>query len=212
MMMLKRCSAAFAIMLGAQGSAQFTRDAIPTAKEVGVCALQTDPADYDQKTIRVSGIVSHGFEQFVLSDPKCGGDSTIWLEYGGDFNSDTVYCCGSTAGASRGRTLVIDGITLPLIKDALFRRFDARIRSTKDVKFQATIEGHFFAGVKQQLPGGERWGGYGHIGCCTLLVIQRVLAVDLREGKHSAARAAAEREAVVTRSAEARRRGWSGRT
>ena len=177
------CSIAVAIMLGSHQGARPTENPIPPAKEVNVCALQTDPAAYDRNTIQVGGIVAHGFEQFVLSDPECGGRSTIWLEYGGERNSDTVYCCGTTAGAPRGGTLIVEGMPLPLIKDALFRRFDARIGAANASTFRATLVGRFFAGAKQQSSGGEFWGGYGHLGCCSLLVIQRILAVDTREGE-----------------------------
>ena len=178
MMTLMRLVLVLVVVLIAQSCAHGPKEVIPAAKEVSVCALQADSGAYDRSVVRVSGIVAHGFEQFLLSDPQCARDPRIWLEYGGDHNSDTVYCCGTKARAPRGGTLTIDGITLPLIEDALFIDLDARIRSAEEVTFQATVEGRFFAGVKQQLPGGEFWGGYGHIGCCSLLVIQRVLAVD----------------------------------
>src|SRR5690348_15956689 len=100
----------------------------PKAKAVDVCRLQADPAAYNRKLIEVSGFVLHGFEQFSLSDSKCLRELGIWLDYGGSVNSETVFCCGTKAGAPRGRTLVIEGITLPLVEDALFRRFDDRIR------------------------------------------------------------------------------------
>ncbi len=41
-----------------------------------------------------------------------------------------------------------------------------------------TIVGRFFSGEKVRYPGGESWSGYGHMGCCTLLMIQQVLSVD----------------------------------
>jgi hypothetical protein len=42
----------------------------------------------------------------------------------------------------------------------------------------ATIRGRFFAGQEIADPRGKRWGGYGHMGCCSLLVIEQVVAVD----------------------------------
>jgi hypothetical protein len=102
----------------------------------------------------------------------------IWLEYGGTVNSETVYCCGVTAGARRRETLAVEGITIPLIEDAMFRSFDARIRPYAAASFRASLIGRFFAGERQQSAAGEFWGGYGHIGCCSLLVIQQVLAID----------------------------------
>jgi len=152
------------------------------AEVVDICRLQAHPATYNRKLIEVSGLVLHGFEEFSLSDSKCFQGLDIWLEYGGALSSKTVFCCGATPGAPRGGTLVVEGITLPVIDDVLFRRFDDRIQQSKasnDVKFSATLRGHFFAGEKQRMPDGrEYWGGYGHFGCCSLLVVQQVLAVD----------------------------------
>lgn len=42
----------------------------------------------------------------------------------------------------------------------------------------ATLVGRFFAGERLALFNGKRWGGYGHMGCCTLLAIQQVLLAD----------------------------------
>jgi hypothetical protein len=102
------------------------------------------------------------------------------LEYGGRVNSETVYCCGVKAATPRAADLVVEGITTRLIDNALFRRFDARVRSEGDVSFRAHLIGRFFAGLKQRTPKGDFWGGYGHLGCCSLLVIQQVVAVEGR--------------------------------
>src|SRR5262245_1982183 len=99
----------------------------PKAEAVDVCRLQADPAAYNRKLIEVSGFVLHGFEEFSLSDRKCPQELGIWLEYGGSVNSDTAFCCGTRAGAPRGRTLVVDGIALPLVDDALFRPGPLRV-------------------------------------------------------------------------------------
>lgn len=65
----------------------------------------------------------------------------------------------------------------------MFERFDARIRGGADVTFPATIVGRFFAGIRQPAATGVFWG-YGHLGCCSLLVIQQVVSVDgAREGR-----------------------------
>jgi hypothetical protein len=42
----------------------------------------------------------------------------------------------------------------------------------------ATVIARFFAGDLRHIPAGDRWGGYGHLGCCSLFVIQQVLSVD----------------------------------
>jgi len=153
----------------------------PPAEKVGVCALQSDPAAYNHKVIEVRGVVSHGFEDFTLSEPSCKQRLGIWLEYGGRVDSETVYCCG--VKAPRDTALVVEGITTRLIDDALFRRFDAQVRTRGHVSFRAHLIGRFFAGLKQHTPRGDFWGGYGHLGCCSLLMIQQVLAVDASAGQ-----------------------------
>jgi hypothetical protein len=171
---------AAAFCLGTDGRAGIVRESPPPAQKVSLCALQADPDKYNHKMIDVRAAVSHGFEDFTLSDPRCEPRSRIWLEYGGRVNSETVYCCGVKAGP-RTAALVVEGITTRLIDDALFRRFDARVRSPGAVSFRAHLIGRFFAGLKQRTPKGDFWGGYGHLGCCSLLVIEQVLAVELME-------------------------------
>lgn len=106
-----------------------------------VSTLLADPAAYNRKLIEVSGIVSHGFENFSLSDPGCVEPLGVWLEYGGTADSGTVYCCGAIASRTREAPLMVDGIRVPLNRDATFRRFDARIQRDGDVSFRATLIG-----------------------------------------------------------------------
>ena len=154
----------------------------PAGEKVSLCALQTNPAAYNHKMIDVRAIVSHGLNDFTLSDPQCEPRSGIWLEYGGQVESETVYCCG--VKTPRTADLVVEGIATRLIDDALFRRFDARVRVPGDVRFRAHLIGRFFAGLKQHTTKGDVWGGYGHFGCCSLLVIQQVLAVEASADGH----------------------------
>jgi hypothetical protein len=172
---------AVAFWLAADGYAGIVREPPPAAKKVSMCALQADPATYNHKLIDVRGVVSHGVEDFTLSESQCGRQSRIWLEYGGRVDSETAYCCG--VKTPRAAALVVEGIPTRLIEDALFRRFDARVRTHGDVRFRGRLIGRFFAGIKQQTPKGEFWGGYGHFGCCSLLVIQQVLTVDANAGQ-----------------------------
>lgn len=153
---------------------------VQAAEKVSVCALQADPGAYNHKMIDVRAVASHGFEDFTLSDPRCERPLGIWLEYGGLVNSETVYCCGVKATTPRAVPLVVEGIATRLIDDTPFRRFDAQVRSPGDVSFRAHLIGRFFAGLKQHTPNGDFWGGYGHLGCCSLLVIQQVLAVEAK--------------------------------
>jgi hypothetical protein len=165
-----------AFWLGTEVRSEITQPT-PAAQKVSLCALQENPATYNHKMIDVRAVVSHGLNDFTLSDPRCEPRSRIWLEYGGRVNSETVYCCGVKAGP-RAADLVVEGIATRLIDDGLFRRFDARVRTKGDVAFRAHLIGRFFAGLKQRTPEGDVWGGYGHLGCCSLLVIEQVLAVE----------------------------------
>jgi hypothetical protein len=164
-----------------EGHAEMVREPPPTGEKVSICAVQADPAKYNHKLIDVRGVVSHGFEDFTLSESQCGARSGIWLEYGGKVDSETVYCCG--VKTPRTAPLVVEGMATRLIEDAVFRRFDTRVRTQGAVRFRARLIGRFFAGIKQQTPKGEVWGGYGHFGCCSLLVIQQVLTVDASAGR-----------------------------
>ena len=118
---------AVAFWLGTDGRAEIVPESLPAGEKVGACSLQSEPAAYNHKVIDVRGVVSHGFEDFTLSDPRCKPRSGIWLEYGGRVNSETVYCCG--VKAPRDTALVVEGIATRLIDDALFRRFDAQVRT-----------------------------------------------------------------------------------
>jgi hypothetical protein len=171
---------AVAFWLGTDERSEIVREPPPAVEKVSVCALQADPAAYNHKMIEVRAVVSHGLEDFTLSDPRCERRAGIWLEYGGRVNSETVYCCG--VKAPRDAALVVEGITTRLIDDALFRRFDGRVRTAGDVSFRAHMIGRFFAGLKQHTGKGDFWGGYGHLGCCSLLVIEQVLAVEGNAG------------------------------
>ena len=145
--------------------------------KVSVCQLKADPAAYNRKLVEVTAFVSHGFEDFAIFDTACHTWPDIWLEYGGTTASPTMYCCGVTPSNKRSKPLVIDNIQVNLTDDQQFKKFDTLINSRPDTLAHATLVGRFFAGEKQEHFGG-RWGGYGHMGCCTLLAIQQVLSVD----------------------------------
>ena len=66
---------------------------------------------------------------------------------------------------------MVESIPIPLVNDAVFREFDAMIQGAPDTMVHATIVGTYFNGN-----GGK--GGFGHLGCCTLLMIQQIVRVD----------------------------------
>jgi len=146
--------------------------------KVSVCQLKNDPAAYNHKLVEVTGFISHGFEDFGISDPACLSWPDVWLEYGGSKASDTMYCCGVVPSHTRPTPLVIDNIQVDLVADKQMGAFQKLLASLPDTIVHATLVGRFFAGEKMEGRGPERYGGYGHMGCCTLFAIQQVLSVD----------------------------------
>jgi hypothetical protein len=131
------------------------------------CELTQRPQQYHHKLVEVTSAVARGFEDFTLSDSSCSGN--VWLEYGGRTGSGIIYCCGSHP-KKRSKALTVDGIETKLVDDKVFRRFAAASDGV-----QARLVGRFFAKPDGPL------GGYGHLGCCHLFVIQQVL--DLQASK-----------------------------
>jgi hypothetical protein len=91
-----------------------------------------------------------------------------------------VYCCGVTDETRRAYPLVVEGIATTVLEDATFKRFQRITRSSARRYGQAhvTLVGVYFAGQKQVLPGGTFWGGYGHMGMFSLLVIEQVVTAE----------------------------------
>jgi hypothetical protein len=159
-----------------------------TPEKVLVCRVQEDPAAFNHKLIEVTGFVSHGFEDFGLFDPSCparAGSSrtSLWLEYGGKASSNTMYCCGVTPSRTRPKPLVVEKIPVTLLDDKTFKQFDKMIQRPHGSTVHATLVGRFFAGDEMKWPAGTFWGGYGHLGCCSLLAVQQVVSVDPQDNK-----------------------------
>ncbi len=151
-------------------------------EKVSACQLKANPTSYNHKLVEVTAFVSHGFEDFSLFNPECLPWMGIWVEYGGTANSGTVYCCGVTASRSRPHPLQVEGVSIPLAKDEQFRRFDELIQSRPGRLIHGTLVGRFFSGNPERTGDGKLWGGgYGHMGCCSLFVIQQVVSVERQD-------------------------------
>jgi hypothetical protein len=148
----------------------------PEPRPATYCELSRDPAAYNHKLIRLTAFVTHGFEDFQIAEPDCPTQGfSIWLMYGGTAESNTMYCCPGEAGAeTRFEPLTIEGINIPLVRDQTFRQFADLLREESDTTVRTTIEGTFFSGRNVQFGESTRWRGFGHMGCCSLFVIQRV--------------------------------------
>jgi hypothetical protein len=129
--------------------------------------------------VKVAGDVSRGFEDFTLSGHKCGTKNwAVWLELGGTTGSEVIYCCGVTANPVRDETLAVEGIPTTLQQDKLFNRFQSLTMKRRGYgKAKATLIGRFFSGTQRTFPGGTFWGGYGHMGFFSLLVVEQIVEI-----------------------------------
>jgi len=148
--------------------------------EITFCELSKKPATYNHKLVRLTAFVSFAFEDFSLSDPSCNRskeDVSIWLTYGGRSESGAVYCCpGEGSKEKRRQDVSVEGITIPLIPDKNFTDLRNLLTSEHNTTVRASLVGRFFSGNVDQ--GQRKMPGYGHMGCCSLFVIQQVKSVD----------------------------------
>jgi hypothetical protein len=166
-----------------------------TPLNVTICDLIRNAKSYDGRLVNVRGHVAFAFEDFGITDSACDIDfssaktteAPIWLTYGGDEQDPAVYCCGSHH-RRKGTDLTIEGHTVPLIRDGAYREFRDRLEAQRlrrpegspcfdECKFYrvtASITGTFFAKGEAREP----FSGYGHLGCCNLLVVQQVSNVS----------------------------------
>src|SRR6202795_92950 len=161
-------------------------------REASLCDLKRNPANYDGQWITVRGRVSMEFEDFSLYDPDCNATRLpgVWLTFGGDQNEITAYCCVSGT-RKKGVDLEVGGHRVPLVREEALHEFQ-RVLQTQRLRrpdghqcesdecyfyrpVTATITGLFLSG---QDSGGSTSPGYGHLGCCHLLVIRQVAYVS----------------------------------
>jgi hypothetical protein len=154
-----------------------------TPQKATVCQLLADPAAWNHKLVQVTGFASHGFEDSGFSDPKCEIHSMgLWMTYGGHKLTQTPSTVNEI-GADRTKSLVVERIPIPLKEDATFTRFDTLLHQLDSTghfgaTVHATVIARFFSGKLEHYPGGDYWSGYGHLGCCSLFVIQQVISVE----------------------------------
>ena len=183
-----RFVACFLMTLFTAGAGQVVQQSTPARSaesrsedrvKVSLCDLKKNPAAYNHKLLEITGFVSHGFEDFTFFDTACASWPEVWLEYGGMAASGTMYCCGVTSARSRPAPLVIEDIRIELVRDRRFTQFDKLIQRGPDSMVRATLLGRFFSGELRTRGNSKPfWGGYGHMGCCSLFVIQQVISVD----------------------------------
>jgi hypothetical protein len=152
--------------------------------KASICQLKKDPPAWNRKLVQVTGFVTHASHNFTIFDPTCPSWPAIWLEYGGTVTSGTVNCCKSINERHRSQQLVIDDVPIPLTVNQPFQDFDKAIQpplrpGQSGAVEHATLIGRFFGGQQMEDPdNGRYWGGYGYMGCCSMLAIQEVKDPD----------------------------------
>ncbi len=150
-----------------------------TPVEASPCDLVQHPQTYDNKVIQIRDRVSIAFEDFSLEATGCGEKlRPVWLAYGGDEPTPTMSTVNDQSRPT-GSVLKINRKSILLAHDESLELFKRRLSAVRvgapggnlyDVT--ATFTGYFFEAHKD--------GGYGHLGCCHLFVIQKVAAVEAR--------------------------------
>lgn len=106
----------------------------------------------------------------------------------GDVSDIAVYCCGDHS-RDPGQDLLVDGKPIALSKDGACDEFNKLMQASRNrmpdgkpcqdchfYRVSATLTGLFLSEKRD----GKQRGGYGHLGCCSLLVIERVTDVTAK--------------------------------
>jgi hypothetical protein len=151
--------------------------------EVPGCKLASDPQAFEGKLIRVRGTLNVHFEDFSLGIKNCDTAQGIWLAFGGDVPG-IVASTVNDSFRKPGSDISVNGVSYGIKKDDSFHKLYALIAARHgekpDYSVTATLTGMFFAGEEEKTAKGVTnfAGGYGHLGCCSLLVIMQVSDVE----------------------------------
>jgi hypothetical protein len=150
--------------------------------DVSACELAKQPKSFDGKIIRVRSELNVFFEDFSLGYKDCGADHGIWLAFGGDVPGVVASTVNDDL-RKPGVDLRVNGVAYEVKKDENFRKLYALIAARRgdkpEYRVTATLTGAFLAGVEGKRPNGNTYfSGYGHLGCCSLLIITQVAAVE----------------------------------
>ena len=132
--------------------------------------------------IRVRGTLSVHFEDFSLVTKDCGSEQGIWLAFGGDVPG-IVASTINDGFRKPGVDITVNDVLYGIKKDENFHRLYALIAARHGGKpnysVTATLTGKFFAGEERKSAKGTVYFvGYGHLGCCALLLITEVSDVE----------------------------------
>ena len=151
--------------------------------DLPACELKKSPKTFDGKLVRVRGTLSVHFEDFSLEIPNCDSPQGIWLAFGGDVPG-IIASTANDMARRPGSDIKVNGISYGIKKDVDFRKLYALIAARHgdkpDYEVTATLTGMFLAGGELRNAKGDvaGFGGYGHLGCCALLLITQVSDVE----------------------------------
>jgi|SRR5271165_1662099 len=162
-------------------------DTMSPPRQISLCELTQNPKNYSGQWVTVRAGVSMEFEDFSLYDPACHGSHGpgVWLTFGGDQGEIATYCCVNPT-RKQGVDIEVEGHRVPLVRDDALHEF-LRVLQTQRLRrpdghpcesvdcyfyrpVTASLTGLFLARVEKE----EGLAGYGHLGCCHLLVITQV--------------------------------------
>jgi len=150
--------------------------------EVPGCDLARNPKAFDGKLVRVRGTLNDHFEDFSLGVRNCDSEQGVWLAFGGDVPGIVASTANDNV-RKPGVDLKVNDVPYAINKDENFHRLYALVAARHGDKPEysvtATLTGRFFAGEERgTAKGSVEFGGYGHLGCCALLVITDVSDVE----------------------------------
>ena len=135
-------------------AAQSHSDRIHEPRNLTLCDLRKDPSGHNHELVRLSAFVTHGFEDFTLTDPSCPTQSDpfyVWVRYGGRTQSNTAYRPGETSNDMRSDSLTVDGIEMPVLADPTFQSFTNLLKVEIDTTVRAVLVGRFFSGEPRSI-------------------------------------------------------------
>jgi hypothetical protein len=147
-------------------------------EEVPGCDRARNPKAFDGKLIPVRATLNVQFEDFSLGIKNCDSQQSIWLAFGGDVPG-IVASTVNDAFRKPGVDLEVNGVSAGIRQDENFHRLyalmAARHGDKPDYTVTATVIDKFYAGEERRTAKGVVYfAGYGHLGCCALLVITEV--------------------------------------
>ena len=158
---------------------------------ITICELSKDPQRFEGKLIRVRGYVTAGLEDFTIHErpshslSDCAGG--IWLTYGGDGTGPRQFAVVDPrrpryAQAERKHQEMIDSVLF--VRNEQVEEMGKKLHTRRHApdgtpcpfwcnlyNVSATITGRFYAKKLSAQ-------GYGHMGCCDLLIIQQITEVQ----------------------------------